>query len=94
VQPPAKNVTTQINAITSTRDVLFHNTSKIYLFVEVTLLVIIGAFVIPAGGVLTIISLVDGTAPDTALVEAEVFDELFPQPAAASMAVPNTTPVK
>jgi hypothetical protein len=74
--------------------VLFHHTSKIYLFVEVTLLVIIGSFVIPAGGVLTIISLVEGTAPDTALVEAGVFDELLPQPAAASMAVPNATPVK
>jgi hypothetical protein len=67
---------------------------KIYLFVAVTLLVIIGAFVIPAGGVLTMISLVDGTAPDTALVEVELFDELFPQPAAASMAVPNAAPIK
>jgi hypothetical protein len=52
-------------------------------------LVGIGTFVIPAGGVFTIISLVDDTAPDTALVEAGGFDELFPQPAPASMAVPN-----
>ena len=59
-----------------------------------TLLVGIGAFVMLAGGVLTIISLVDGTAPDTAFVEAGGFDELFPQPAANSRTVPNPAVIK
>jgi hypothetical protein len=46
------------------------------------------------GGVLITISLVDGTAPDTAFVEAGGFDELFPQPAAVSKAVPSAAVIK
>jgi hypothetical protein len=65
-----------------------------YLFVSVRLLVGAGAFVMLVGGVLTIISLVDGTAPDTAFVDTDGFDELFPQPAAISRTVPSATAVK
>ena len=58
------------------------------------LLVDVGAFVMLVGGVLTTISLVDGTAPDTAFVETDGFDELFPQPAAISKTVPSATTVE
>ena len=64
-------------------------TSLCHLFVSAIPLVERTAFVIPAGGVLTIISLVDGPTVDTTFVDAGGFDELFPQPATVNMAVPN-----
>ena len=58
------------------------------------LLVGIGAFVTPAGEVLTTISFVDGDVTDTVLVVGGVLDVLFPQPVMASEARPKIAPEK
>ena len=64
----------------------FRGARLLYLFGGAAPFVSTGAFVMPAGGALLIISLVGGMAPDTALVEGGVLDELLPQPATASNA--------